>query len=308
MSQALWGGRRIFVSLLILMFQSYILYSSTFEAQENVPLTVFQLIARSDLVVHGRILDGEHRYAVLEVLQTFRGESPASRLRIDFRDLNFELRGQEMVTFDVGEEYILMLERPNWRKPKEKNRDIFALFHGRRGRILLPAEGSGLQVEAVQGLAGLVRSTPEDQAAGLRSMVASGNPVQREWALEEIARLRAAGVEDLPALARLLQDQNPKVRVASLEIIGGVMRLPSAGEADDAEKRVVLEICRERARNDSETPVRVAAVRVLGSWMNRADVAGDLKAISTGDGSQAVRYEALRILYTWGMTGSGQRR
>jgi len=281
------------------------MYASSFESQENVPLTEFQLIARSDLVVHTRVLDGDNRLAVMEVVETIRGESPAARIRIDFRDLNFERRGQEIVIFRTGEEYILLLERPNWRKPKEKYRDIFGLFHGRRGRIPLPAEGSGVQVEAVQKLAALVGRTPEDQIAGLRSMVTGGNPILRESALEEMARLRAAGVGDLPALARLLQDPNPKIRVASLDLIRDVMPL-TTGEADAAEKRAVLEMCRERARNDAAEPVRVGAVRVLGAWTAREEVAEDLKAISTGDMSQAVRYEALRILYGWGMTGSGR--
>jgi len=299
------------IVLLVCLFLSIILfdkiiYSSIFDAQENVPLTEFQVIARSDLVVHARVLDGNNRLALVAVLETIRGVSPAAQLRIDFRDLNLERRGQEVVAFDTGDEYILMLERPDWRKPKEKNRDIFALFHGRRGRIALPAEGSGVQVEAVEKLAALVGKMPEDQEAGLRSMVASDNPVLRELALQELARLRVAGVDDLPALSRLLQDPNPKIRAASLEIIGSVLPLP-ADETGEAEKGVVLEMCRERARNDPDEPVRVAAVRVLGAWTSRDEVAGDLKAISTGDPSQGVRYEALRILYAWGMTGPGRR-
>jgi hypothetical protein len=253
--------------------------------------------------VHARVLDGDNRRAAGEILATIRGESPAERLRIDFRDLNYERRGQEVVVFAKGEEYILLLERPNWRKPKEKNRDIFALFHGRRGRIPLPAEGGGVQVETVQKLAALVGKTPEDQLAGLRAMVTSSNPILRESALEELARLRAAGVDDLQALARLLQDPNPKVRVASLDLIRGIMPVP-ADEADEAEKRVVLEMCRERARNDPAEPVRAGAVRVLGAWTAREEVLGDLRTISTGDASQSVRYEALRILYAWGMTGT----
>jgi len=305
MKPGFFASRWLTASLTIFIFNGLYIDASVFDAQENVPLTTFQLIARSDLVVHARVVDGNDRLAAVEVIETFRGESPAVQLRIDFRDLNMQRRGQEAVLFNAGEEYIFLLERPDWRKPTEKNRDIFALFHGRRGRIALPAEGRGVQVEAVEKLAALVGKTPEDQLAGLRLLVASGNPLLRESALEELARLRAAGVDDLPALSRLLQDPNPNIRAASLDLISGVMPLP-ADEAGDAEKRIVLEMCRERARNDLAEPVRIGAVRVLGSWTVREEVAGDLKAISTGDTSQAVRYEALRILYGWGMTGSGR--
>jgi hypothetical protein len=280
--------------------------ASTFEAQENVPLTRFQLLARSDLVTHIRVVDGEGRYAIVEILALIRGEAPAERLRIDFRDLNYELRGREPVVFRQGEEYILLLQRPAWRKPKEKYRDIFALYHGRRGRIPLPAEGGGAEVESVRELAALVGRTPDDQITGLRALVTSTNQVLRESALEELARLRVADTGDLPALTRLLQDPNARIRVASLTIIRDVMQSPS-GETGQAEKRVVLELCRERARNDPSDLVRAGAVRVLGAWSVKDDVAGDLRAISKGDASQSVRYEALRILYLWGMSGQGRQ-
>jgi len=293
------------VSLVMIIFSGLFINASIFDAQENVPLTTFQLIARSDLVVQARVLDGNDRLAAVEVIETIRGESTAMQLRIDFRELNMQRRGQEVVLFNAGEEYIFLLERPDWRKPSEKNRDIFALFHGRRGRIALPAEGGGVQVEAIEKLAALVGKTPEDQLAGLRLLVASVNPMLRESALEELARLRAARVDDLPTLSRLLQDPNPSIRAASLDLISGVMPLPADG-VGDAEKRIVLEMCRERARNDPAEFVRLSAVRALGSWTVREEIVADLKAISTGDPAQTVRYEALRILYSWGMTGSGR--
>ena len=271
-----------------------------------MPLTLFQLLARSDLVVHARVLDGEQRFASVEVLDTFRGIAPSDHLRLDFRDLNLERRGLDLVVFKAGEEYVLLLEKPDWRKAKEKNRDLFALYHGRRGRIALPAEGAGIQLEAVRTLVGLVGKPPEDQVAGLRRQVTSANPVLRAAALEEVGRLGAASLADLPALAILLQDSNPRIRVSALTLLRRLMPLP-AGEVDEAEKRSVLELCRERARNDSAEEVRAAAVQVIGAWPMKEDVAGDLRAIATGDASQSVRYEASRILFSWGMTGPARQ-
>ena len=46
---------------------------------------------------------------MVDVLETIRGVSPAEHLRIDFRDLNLQLRGQEVIGFTTGEEYVLFL-------------------------------------------------------------------------------------------------------------------------------------------------------------------------------------------------------
>jgi HEAT repeat protein len=297
-------GFELFILIFLILINS--IRASTFEPQENVPLTLFQLLARSSLVVHARVLDGEQKYAEVEVLETFRGTAPSGHLRLDFRDLNFERRGQDLVVFMKGEEYVLMLEPPDWRKSKEKNRDLFALYHGRRGRIALPAEGSEIQLSAVRVLTKLVGKPPEDQVAGLRDQVTSSNPFLREAALEEVGRLGAAGTADLPALSLLLQDPNPRIRASALSILRRVMPIP-ADELDESEKRTVLEICRERARNDVSEQVRAAAVQVMGAWPVREDVTADLRAISTGDASQTVRYEALRILFAWGLTGTARQ-
>src|SRR5262245_26370760 len=234
MSRAVRGGSHRLL-LVIFLLSINILHASTFEPQENVPLTLFQLLARSTLVVYARVLDGEQKFASVEVLETFRGTAPSDHLRLDFRDLNLERRGQELVVFRKGEEYVLLLEPPDWRKPKEKNRDLFALYHGRRGRIGLPAEGAEIQLQAVRALTGLVGKTPDDQIAGLRDQVTSTNPVLREAALEEVGRLGAVGTGDLPALARLLQDPNPRIRMAALNLLRRVMPVP-AGEMEEAEK------------------------------------------------------------------------
>lgn len=265
---------------------------------EHVPLTQFQLIARADLVVHVVVKDGAQRYAMVDVLETIRGVSPEEHLRIDFRDLNLQLRGQELIVFTTGEEYVLFLERPSWRKPKEKNRDIFALFHARRGRMLLPPEGLGVPLEAVRLLAQVVDRPPEDQVESLRALMVRPNPALREAVLEEMSRMRAFSIGDLGALSTLSRDPLPSIRGRALQAIGTALKDPGDEMAQEP-RRLALELCRERARNDAVAAVRVQAIRAIGSWQPREEVIPDLRAIAVGDSDQMVRYEAERLLFVW---------
>lgn len=267
---------------------------------EHVPLTLFQIIARSDLVVYVSVTDGAQRYAMVKVKETLRGESPAEALRIDFRDLNLQLRGQELIVFNTGEEYVLFLEKPSWRKPKEKNRDIYALYHGRRGRMLLPPEGLGVPLEAARLLAGLVGRPPEDQVDTLRALMVRPNPVLREAILEELRRMNACMIADLGALSLLARDPLPAIRGRAIAIIGDVLKDPGDEMAQEA-RRTALELCRVLARNDAVGTVRIEAIRALGSWQERGDVIPDLRAIAGIDPDQAVRYEAERVLFRWGV-------
>lgn len=267
---------------------------------EHVRLTLFQLLARSNLIVHVVVQDGSKRYAMVDIRETLRGEAPFPKLRIDFRDLNLQLRGQELIVFTEGEEYVLFLEKPAWRKPKESNRDIYTLFHGRRGRMLLPPEGLGVPLEAVREMAKLVGRTPEDQVENFRALMIRPNPVLRQAILEELTRMRACSIADLGPLSTLARDPLPAIRAQALATIGVVLREPGDELAQEP-RRIALELCRERARNDAAVAVRVEATRSLASWDRREDVIPDLRAIAAGDPDQAVRYEAERILFAWGV-------
>jgi len=266
--------------------------------QEHVPLTLVQIIGRSDAAVHVRVSDGSGKFAVVEVLETLSGPDPGKRLRIDFRDLNLSLKGQEIVVFEKEEEDILFLHRPDWKKPSAKNADVFELMHGRRGRLLLPAEGSGIYLEAVRRLASIARQDPSDQVEALRRLLGSENPFLREAALAEVGRLGALTVADLPALVHLIADQSPGLREKALQQIRVVLR--SANGEDGEDPRRALEAARERARNDSDEKVRAEAVRAMSAWSHHEDVVPDLKAIASVDPSQLVRYEAQRVLFLWG--------
>jgi len=271
--------------------------------QEHVPLTLVQIIGRSDSTVHVRVSDGSGKFAIVEVLETLIGSDPGQRLRIDFRDLNLSLKGQEAVVFEKGEEDILFLHRPEWRKPTAKNADVFELLHGRRGRMLLPPEGSDLYVVAVRRLGPIAKQDPIEQVESLRGLLQSDNRILREAGLAEISRLGALSTSDLPVLIHLASDPSAGMRERSLEQIRLVMK--SAGGGEDEELRRALEAAREKARNDPDEHVRAQAVRTTSSWSHREDVIPDLKAIASIDPSQLVRYEAQRVLFLWGVaTGS----
>jgi hypothetical protein len=294
---------------LLLLFSLFIIFSCFDRGvvaqptgpQEYVPLTLVQIIGRSDAAVHVRVSDGSGKFAIVEVLETLSGPDPGKRLRIDFRDLNLSLKGREAMVFEKEEEDILFLHRPDWKKPSAKNADVFELLHGRRGRLLLPPEGSGIYLEAVRRLGAIVRQDPSDQVESLRRFLGSENPFLREAALAEVGRLGALTVVDLPALIHLIADPSAGLREKSLDQIRVVLHAANGDEGDGGEDpRRALEAARERARNDPDEKVRAAAVRTMSAWKHHEDVVPDLKAIAGIDPSQLVRYEAQRVLFLWG--------
>jgi HEAT repeat protein len=264
-------------------------------------LTLFQMIARADIVAHVRVKDGEQRLALVDVVTPLKGELPAPQLRIDFRDLNLSPQGQGMVVFRDGEEYVLFLERLQFRKPSEKKANILELFQGRRGRMLLPAEGNEVTLGAIRSLVPLAQAGPEAQIEGLRGLLSSQNALLLEAALEELARLRAATPDDLPALLKMLGDLSPRIRSGALPLIASLFSgLGRTGTERTPDERAALALVLERARSDDDVAVRTESVRTLATWPVRDEVVGDLKAISKQDPSQTVRYEAERILFRMG--------
>jgi hypothetical protein len=264
-------------------------------------LTLFQMIARADIVAHVRVKDGEERLALVDVVTPLKGEPPAPQLRIDFRDLNLNPQGQGMVVFRDGEEYVLFLEKLQFRSPSEKKANILGLFHGRSGRMLLPAEGSEVTLGAIRSLVPLAQAGPEAQIEGMRALLSSQNALLLEAALEEMARLRAATPDDLPALLKMLGDLSPGIRLRALPLIASLFSgLGRAGTERTPDERAALALVLERARSDDDIAVRTESVRTLGTWPVRGEVVGDLKAIAKQDPSQTVRYEAERLLFRMG--------
>ena len=268
---------------------------TTEKSLENVPLTLFQLVARSDLLVHVESLDGSGRFAVVKVLEVFKGEPPARQLRIDFRDYNTSPHGQALISFHPGDQDLLFLGRKSWRKPSPKKADIFNLFHGRSGRIALPAEGAAVYLEAAREFAAVSQSAPEAQVESLRRFMSSRNSFLREGAMEELLRLRALTSGDFQQLAICLKEPAPSTRLLALSLIDSIFK--RAGNSLEDEASLALASVLERAHGDADPTVRATAVRILGDWPEVSRIKADLKSIAENDPSQSVRYEAERILF-----------
>lgn len=267
-------------------------------SMEHERLTLFQMVARSEIIVHARVTDGAGRFAAVEVLTTLKGDVPGPLLRVDFRDLNLQPHGQDLVVFRDGEEYVLFLARRAGRRPREKNANILGLVHGRRGRMLVAPEGGEQIVGALGSLVPLARTGPEEQLDGLRSLLSAHDPFLIEAVLEELGRLRSASHPDLPVLLRLLGDASPGIRSRVLPLIALLFASVRAEDhARIADDREALGLVLERARNDPDAGVRAESVRTLGSWPTPADVVHDLRDIAQQDRSQTVRYEAERVLF-----------
>ena len=266
------------------------------------PLNLFQLIARSDLVALVAVRNGSLKYAMVDLVEALKGKAPAPRLRIAFRDFNFtRSRQDEVIVFPNGQEEILFLvpyRTPRRKKDIEKFKDLFTLYQGRQGRITLPAEGSGIVLEAIRGLSRISELDAARQIEALKGLLDASNPFLLEASLSEIERLRAADIPILEKLVSFLASPSPALKTRSLRVIGQVFGSGRAN-ADEAldEARAALAAVLERARNDSDESVRVQAVAAVAAWPKRRDVEGDLRAIAGTDQAQAVRYEAEKALF-----------
>ena len=263
-------------------------------------LNLFQLVARSDLVVHVRVRSGSLKYAIVEVQESLKGTSPFPVLRIAFRDFNFtRAAGADAIVFPDGQEEILFLApygRTGRKKNRDKNKDLFTLFRGSQGRFTVPAEGRGVPLEAVRRLVEIGRLDPTSQADALESLLESPNPILLETALGEIERLRDPRAPLLSRLIGLLASPSPPTRIGSLRVMAQIFSSGRIGDDSLDAAQTALAGVLERARNDSDEDVRTQAVLSLAAWPNRREVQGELKAIAGTDKAQAVRYAAERAL------------
>ena len=274
--------------------------ASDLDSEPGQALNLFQRVARADLVVHVRVHDGSLRFALVDVLEALKGDPPAQRLRVAFRDYNFYRKpGAEPIIFPNGQQEVLFLVKYDQVRRKEKNKDIYELFPGAEGRITVPEEGSAMILEAVRRLAGLAGKDPVAQIDGLTSLLESDNPVLLGAALDEVRRLRVADASLYGRLVALLRSPAPGVRGRALRLVAEVFASTGGDGRDDQPDQggVALAAVLERARNDPNEDVRVEAVAALAAWPVRRQVEEDLKAIAALDPAQAVRYEAQRILF-----------
>ncbi|MFQ5876139.1 MAG: hypothetical protein ACE5JH_00375 [Acidobacteriota bacterium] len=286
--------------------------AGTARAGEGKELNLFQMVARSELVVHARVREGALRFAIVDLVETLKGEPPAPSLRIAFREFNFNRRrSTEPIVFPDGQDELLFLvpyEGVN--RNKEKNRDIYALLRGPSGRFTLPAEGPSIILDAVRSFVDIARQPPASQLGRLVSLLEDDNPYRVETALEEILRLRAGRPDLFVRLLPLLSDPSGALRLKALDLIAQIFR-DGAGTVLDQrpdEARGTLAAVIERARNDKDAAVRARAVTAIASWPERGEVEPELRAIARLDPAQSVRYEAERALFLAGRKDGGSGR
>jgi len=275
------------------------------EIEEAGEIDLFQMLARAELVVHARVREGSLKYAHVDVLRALKGEPPAQQLRIAFREHNWTgAQGQDEIVFPEGQEEILFLFRNPSRKKKEKNRDIYDLYRGRKGRITTPAEGSRIIIDALDTLVELTRADPLSQVDGLLALLRSENLYLLEATLDEIIRLRAAIPASYTDLVALLGQPSPRIRARALTAIEQIF---ASGRVEDEAMGIgpdlasaALAAVIERARNDEEPDIRVHAVAAMAAWPHKDEIESGLAAIAINDPSQMVRYEAERSLFQLG--------
>lgn len=298
--------------LVILLLCAVVPFEPGFAAGSSQRLDLFQRIARSDLIVRVRVREGALRFAVVEIQQLFKGQPPGDTLRIAFRDFNFgRSRGAEPIVFPDGQEEILFLVPYMQVKRNDKNKDIYELFVGAEGRITVPAEGSGLVLDAIARLADIAAAEPAVQIERLRALLGSDNPHLIEAALDEIDRMMAATPDLYPRLAAMLSGVELPLKTRALRLLRFLFERERHDRKAASTPEALLDLNPQRsadalmavqirARNDAVAEVRRLAVLALAAWPDRGAVESDLRAIASQDVEQSVRYEAKRALVLGG--------
>lgn len=264
---------------------------------EELP-NLYELTARSDLVVAARVVAGSLKLAQVEVVEVFRGDAKqGQRLQIAFRDLNSTLGKADRIVFgDMEKDLLFLVPELNY-EGRRKGPDRFTLVRGRFGKFTLPREGEDVYLEAVREFARLASLKDHRLLFGeLKDLLKSRNPILVDAGLEEVARLQLMDHRMVPVAMHFLQDPSPKRRVGALQLLGGflgtVKERPASPELQDS----VLPPLQAMARNDPQEAVRVAAVEALGKWQGDAPLE-TLREIAEQDPAQAVRYQAKLELF-----------
>jgi hypothetical protein len=270
------------------------------------PPGLYELTARSDLVVSARVVSGSLKLAQVQVLEVFRGPAlPGQRLQIAFRDFNMSLGKEDRVVFVDGEtELLFLVPEMDW-EGRRRGEDRYTLVRGRFGRFTLPREGEDVYLEAVREFSSLV-SLKDHRALfdRLKGLVGSSNRVLVDAGMKEVLELDLMDRDMVPRVMGHFRDPASGRRVAALKLMGRLLAGFRDREKHPDFQDATLPPITVLARNDPDERVRVAAVDALGSWGGAA-VAETLKEISRQDPSQAVRYQAELILLRGGGGKSG---
>lgn len=261
------------------------------------PPSLYELTARSDLVVAARVMTGTLKRAEVEVVEVFRGSAQeGQRLEIAFRDFNDLLPKEDRVLFQEGETDVLFLVPERGADGRPKREDRFTLARGRFGKYTLPREGNEIYFEAMREFSRLVAEKDHRLLyQEIRNLLSRANPILVDIGLHEVERLDLMEPGLLERVLDFLNDPAPRRRSRALRLVGRLFqstppeRRPPEWEEQAMPAMVAL------VRNDPDESVRVEAVEALGRW-GGADSWTTLKEVAAQDPAQAVRYHAEVLL------------
>jgi hypothetical protein len=274
---------------------------------EEVP-GLYELTARSDLVVLAEVVSGSLKRAQVKVKEVFRGSAtPGQRLEIAFRDFNNQLSKEDRIAFTDGDTEVLFLVPELDLEDKPRGKDRYTLTRGRFGRLTLPREGAGVVLEAMREFSALVAMNDHRQLfTRLKSLLRSPNPILADAAMSEVLKLDLMEKDLAPVVMTYYRDPSPKRRIAALRLMGELFAGTVEKDRTPEFRTTALSPVAVLARNDPDEGVRVTAVDTLGKW-GGGDVRETLKEVARQDPAQAVRYEAQVILLRQGSAGGATR-
>lgn len=268
-----------------------------------VRLTVYERMARADLVIRARTVDGALRFADCEVLEVLRGSYPARRIQIAFRlDNMLRLNWDDRIAFDDGVESILLLSPALDAAGEPLGPDRYSLVGGFLGKIDLPPEGFEAYIQAFRRM-GEILSLTDIHAAwqAHRELLREHNPYLIETGFNEVLKFRLGNQAMVPVLLDHLESRHDAFRADALAVLAQIFESGHRrGARLDNEDHVVACILTS-AISDDNPDVRVRAVQALQAF-GRPEILSPLRAVARTDPSQHVRYQASLSLYQMGQS------
>ena len=264
-----------------------------FAAPGRAETNLYEWVSAARLVVAARPERLEGRFVEIRVVRVLRGESPGQVLYVDRREANRDrVSGEQALAFEWGRTYLLLLN-PSEGQPRTRAPNAFVLARGVDGARVLPEEGSGAVLEAVDRMVHLQDTSSSFLPwTELGRMLDDANPILVETALELFLKFRQGSAELMPAARRLLDHPRAGVRRAAADLSATI--LARSPVVDD--RSGVFADLAAAARRDVAPEVRVAATGALGRLPGQ-DVRTLLEEIAHEDPEQSVRYAAEKLLY-----------
>jgi len=258
---------------------------------------LYEWMGLAPIVVAGDVVSDDGKFTQVVVRETIKGGTPpGTTLLIDVRGANRDREpGVKALSFDKAVGYLILL-RTGPRSSDSK--PVFELVRGTQGVRALPAEGRPATLDAARRLAALQERHDDDLLwSTLPSYLEDDNPVLVDATLDLFVKFRRGDAALVPVLEPLLDHPTPDVRERSIVLLGRI--LSRAGEADIAERSVVIAELTSRARRDDDAKVRRTATAALAALPDHG-VDETLKAIAKDDPDQDVRFEAERAVFERG--------